>query len=91
MDLEHLYPANNMIRLRLSANFPAVKGLIQSASLGTNFENVKSNCCKQNNEVTRCITNVWSSWKAKLIGHTRNPEPIVVRGNQLTTLAVNST
>ena len=32
MGLDHLYPANNMIRLRLSANLPAVKGLIQSAS-----------------------------------------------------------
>ena len=32
MNLEHLYPANNMIRLGLSANLPAVKGLIQSAS-----------------------------------------------------------
>ena len=32
MDLEHLHPANNMNRLWLSANLPAVKGLIQSAS-----------------------------------------------------------
>ena len=54
MDLEHLYPANDMIRLRLSANFLAVKGLIQSASLNTvlmqietNFEDVKSIYCKQ--------------------------------------------
>ena len=54
MDLEHLYPANNMIRLRLSANFPAVKGLIQSASLNdvllqieTNLEDVKSIYCEQ--------------------------------------------
>ena len=63
MNLEHLYPANNMIRLRLSANLPAVKGLIQSASIRmtvllqrlkieTNFEDVKSIYCKQNIEVT---------------------------------------
>ena len=36
MDLEHLYPVNNMIRgggaIRLSANLPAVEGLIQSPS-----------------------------------------------------------
>ena len=32
MDLEHLYPVNNMIRLRLNANLPAVKALIQTAS-----------------------------------------------------------
>ena len=32
MNLEHLYPVNNMIRLRLIDNLPAVKGLIQLAS-----------------------------------------------------------
>ena len=53
MDLEHLHPANNMVRLRLSTNLPAVKGLTQSASplndcllqrlkIQTNFEDVKS-------------------------------------------------
>ena len=51
MDLEHFYPANNMIRLRLNANLPAVKGLIQSApplndcfiaeiNIKTNFEDL---------------------------------------------------
>ena len=65
MYLEHLYPANNMIRLRLSANLPTVKKLIQSVSplnvcfisetkIETNFEDVKSICCKQNTEVTGC-------------------------------------
>ena len=33
MDLEHLYPVNNTIRLRLSANLPAVKGLIQQLQI----------------------------------------------------------
>ena len=32
MDLEHLYPVNNMIRLKLNASLPAVKALIQTAS-----------------------------------------------------------
>ena len=61
MDYEHLYPANNMIMLRLSANLPEVKGLIQSASLlndcfiaETNFKDVKSSYSKQNTEVTGC-------------------------------------
>ena len=57
MDLEHLYPANNMIRLRINANLLAVKRLIQSASplndcfiaekfkIETNFEDVKSTYC----------------------------------------------
>ena len=32
MDFEHLSTVNNTIRLRLGANLPAVKGLIQSIS-----------------------------------------------------------
>ena len=38
--LEHLYPVNNMIRLKLNANLPAVKTLIQTAS-DSDFEDVK--------------------------------------------------
>ena len=33
MDLEHLYPVNNMIRLRLNDNLPAAKELIQQRQI----------------------------------------------------------
>ena len=53
MDLEHLYPVNNTIRLslRLNSSLPVVKGLIRQLEIEIQTLNV-SNYCKQNTEVT---------------------------------------
>ena len=64
--------------------------LSQRLKIETNFEDAfESIYCKQNTEIKRCTYQCPEQLEAT--PYQKNPEPIVVRGNQLTASAVNST